>query len=66
MEIAALTEAIEAHMSTASDQGPERPFELAVRLACSLDGIQQRTAQMLIGEFGTDMSRFPTDKHFVS
>lgn len=66
VEIAALTEAIEAHMSTASDQGPERPFELAVRLACSLDGIQQRTAQMLIGEFGTDMSRFPTDKHFVS
>jgi hypothetical protein len=33
---------------------------------CSLPGIQQRTAQTLIGEFGIDMSRFPTDKHFVS
>jgi len=65
-EIAALGGAIEAHMATESDQGPGRPFELAVQLACSLDGIQHRTAEMLIGEFGTDMSRFPTDKHFAS
>jgi hypothetical protein len=42
------------------------PFELAVQVACSLDGIQARTAQMLIGEFGTDMSRFPSDAHFAS
>jgi hypothetical protein len=44
----------------------DRPFELAVQIACSVDGIQKRTAQALIGEFGTDMSRFPTDAHFAS
>jgi transposase len=65
-EIDALGDAIEKHLATESDQGPERPFELAVQLACSLPGIQQRTAEMLIGEIGTDMSRFPTDAHFAS
>src|ERR1035438_1827710 len=60
-EIAALGDAIGERLAAASDQGPERPFELAVRLACSLDEIQARTAEMLIGEFGTDMSRFPSD-----
>ena len=66
-EIVALTDAIEAHLQTQCEHGDQSaPFELAVRLACSLDGIQQRTAQMLIGEFGTDMSRFPTDAHFAS
>lgn len=66
VEIAALGDAIGEHLAAESDQGPERPFELAVRLACSLGGIQQRTAEMLIGEFGTDMTRFPTDAHFAS
>ena len=66
-EITALGDAIEAHFAADREQADsERPFELAVQIACSLDGIQQRTAQMLIGEFGTDMSRFPTDAHFAS
>jgi transposase len=66
-EITALGEAIEAHLAAERPQQDRpAPFELAVQLACSLDGIQQRTAQMLIGEFGTDMSRFATDKHFAS
>jgi transposase len=68
-EIGALGEAIEAHLSAPADherEDSERPFGLAVQIACSLDGIQQRTAQMLIGEFGTDMSRFPSDAHFAS
>lgn len=66
-EITALGDAIEAHFAAdRACEDSERPFELAVQIACSLDGIQQRTAQMLIGEFGTDMSRFPTDKHFAS
>lgn len=66
-EIAALSDAIAEHLvaDRAEDHRPA-PFELAVQLACSLDGIQQRTAEMLIGEFGTDMSRFPTDAHFAS
>jgi transposase len=66
-EIAALGDAIEAHLAAdRSENDRPAPFELAVGLACSLDGIQHRTAEMLIGEFGTDMTRFPTDKHFAS
>jgi transposase len=77
-EIDALGEAIETHIAAQSqparddahragaNAGTARPFELAAQLMCSLPGIQQRTAQTLIGEFGIDMSRFPSDKHFVS
>jgi transposase len=76
-EIDALGEAIGTHIAaqsqparnadqTAAQAGTVRPFELAAQLMCSLPGIQQRTAQTLIGEFGIDMSRFPSDKHFVS
>jgi transposase len=66
-EISALSDAIAEHLAAErpEDDRPA-PFELAVQLACSLDGIQHRTAEMLIGEFGTDMTRFPTDKHFSS
>ena len=76
-EIDALGTAIETHIAaqsqpardadhTGADAGTARPFELAAQLMCSLDGVQHRTAQTLIGEFGIDMSRFPSDKHFVS
>jgi len=76
-EIDALGSAIETHITaqsqpardadqTGADAGTARPFELAAQLMCSLPGIQQRTAQTLIGEFGIDMSRFPSEKHFVS
>jgi transposase len=76
-EIDALGTAIETHIAaqsqpardadhTGADARIARPFELAAELMCSLDGVQQRTAQTLIGEFGIDMSRFPSDKHFVS
>lgn len=64
-EIAALGDAIATHLA-APREDTTPPFEPAVRLLCSLDGIQARTAQMLLGEFGTDMSQFPTDKHFAS
>ena len=66
-EIAALTDAIGEHLQAdrPTDDRPA-PFELAVQLACSLDGIQQRTAEMLLGEFGTDMTRFPSAGHFAS
>jgi transposase len=64
-EIAALGEAIAAHL--AAERGDDTPpLEPAVRLLCSLDGIQTRTAEMLLGEFGTDMSCFPSDAHFAS
>lgn len=64
-EIAALGDAIEAHL-VAERQDDTLPFDGAVRLLCSIDGIQARTAELLIGEFGTDMSRFPSDAHFAS
>ena len=64
-EITTLGTAIETHLTAEPGDGT-LPFEPAVRLLCSIDGIQARTAQMLLGEFGTDMSRFPTDKHFAS
>ncbi|MDE3134361.1 MAG: IS110 family transposase [Acidobacteriota bacterium] len=64
-EITALGDAIATQLAAESGDATP-PFEPAVRLLCSLDGIQVRTAQMLLGEFGTDMSPFPTDKHFAS
>jgi transposase len=42
------------------------PFVPAVRLLCSIPGVQQRTAEVIIAEIGTDMSAFPTDKHLAS
>jgi transposase len=76
-EIEALSTAIETHIAahaqpardadqTGADARTTRPFELAIQLMCSLPGIQHRTAQTLIGEFGIDKSRFPSDRHFVS
>jgi transposase len=64
-EIAALGDAIETHLAAAREDDTP-PFEPAVRLLCSMDGIQARTAEMLLGEIGTDMTRFPTDAHFAS
>ena len=66
-EITALGEAIEAHMRADPEpEGQQLPFKAAVTVLRSLDGIQARTAEMLLGEFGTDMSRFPSDQHFAS
>jgi transposase len=66
-EIAALSDAITEHLA-AERPDPDRPapFERAVQLACSLDGFQTRTAEIVLGETGLDMARFPTDKHFAS
>jgi transposase len=64
-EIAALAGAIETHLA-AERKDATPPFEPAVRLLCSLDGVQARTVEMLLGEFGTDMTRFPSDAHFAS
>ena len=67
LEIAALNDAIETHLKTATDpEGQTVAFDAAVTLLCSLPGIAARGAQMMLGEFGTDMTRFPTDKHFAS
>jgi transposase len=42
------------------------PFEEAVVLAQSVIGIQATAAAALVAEIGTDMSRFPSDKHLAS
>lgn len=42
------------------------PFEGAVRLLCSIPGVEQRTAQNILAEIGTDMSVFPTAGHLAS
>jgi transposase len=42
------------------------PFAEQVRRLCTIPGIAQRTAQVLISEIGVDMSRFPTADHLAS
>ena len=43
-----------------------RPFDLAVELLCTIPGIQRRGAECIIGEIGTDMTRFATARHLAS
>ena len=42
------------------------PFRHAVRLLRSIPGVSDLTAQVIVSEIGTDMSRFPTAGHLVS
>lgn len=42
------------------------PFAPAVKVLVSIPGIQRRTAEVVIAEIGTDMSRFPTSRHLAS
>jgi transposase len=42
------------------------PFVAAVELLCTIPGVQRRTAQTVIAEIGTDMSRFPSARHLAS
>lgn len=41
-------------------------FRAAVELLTTADGIQQRTAETILAEIGTDMAPFPTHKHLCS
>jgi transposase len=42
------------------------PFEQAVELLCTIHGVQRRTAEVIIGEIGVDMTIFPTAKQLAS
>ena len=42
------------------------PFAAAARLLCTIPGVKQRTAEVIIAEIGTDMTVFPTAGHLVS
>jgi transposase len=43
-----------------------RPFQEAIRRLETIPGVGPRTAQNVLAEIGTDMSRFPTDQHLAS
>lgn len=43
-----------------------RPFTEAVRLLKTIPGVGDRTAQVVIAEIGTDMTRFPSAGHLAS
>ena len=43
-----------------------RPFQEAIRRLSTIPGVAARTAQNVLAEIGTDMSRFPTDQHLAS
>jgi transposase len=43
-----------------------RPFAAAVELLCTIPGVQRRTAEAVLAEIGTDMSRFPSERHLAS
>jgi len=42
------------------------PEEASVQVLCSIPGVHRRTAEVVIAEIGTDMSRFPTARHLAS
>jgi transposase len=42
------------------------PFDAAVTLLCSITGVSQLTAQVMVAEMGVDMSRFPTPGHLCA
>lgn len=56
-QIERLSEAIERQLV---------PFHAAVRLLCTIPGVGQRTAQVLVAEIGIDMRRFPSAGHLAS
>jgi transposase len=56
-QIERLSDAVEAQIA---------PFASAVRLLCTIPGVKQRTAEVIIAEIGTDMTVFPTAGHLVS
>jgi transposase len=42
------------------------PFEAAAGLLDTIPGVARRTAEMIVAEIGTDMSRFPSADHLAS
>ena len=54
-----------AHVSAAIVTARE-PYEWAIKLLCSIPGVEVRSAETIISEIGVDMSRFPTAAHLAS
>ncbi|WP_268742009.1 IS110 family transposase [Nostoc sp. PCC 7524] len=43
-----------------------RPFDQAVELVDTIPGVARRTAEIIVSEIGTDMSRFPSAEHLAA
>lgn len=43
-----------------------RPYAAALALLCSIPGVKQRAAEVILAEIGADMSRFPSARHLCS
>jgi len=56
-QIQLLSDEIEAQLA---------PFAAAVELLCTIPGVQQRTAEVIVAEIGVEMSRFPSERHLAS
>ena len=54
------------NMLTAQIEHLLDPHEAAVTLLVGIPGVSHRTAQVILAEIGTDMSRFPTAGHLAS
>lgn len=61
-------EELEASIEQVSKRLEEllRPFANEVELLDTIPGVGVRAAQVILGEIGTDMSRFPTPEHLAS
>src|ERR1700726_4593374 len=61
-------DALDAAMATLDTQVEANlgPFRTAVELVVSIPGIKNLSAQVIISEIGTDMSRFPSDQQLIS
>src|SRR3954467_13926146 len=42
------------------------PSQAAMTVLLSIPGVQRRTAEVVVAEIGTDMTRFPTSRHLAS
>jgi len=62
-----LSKRIEQRMKEEQEkEGSQFPFVEAVRLLKTVPGISDRTAQIVLGEIGLDMGRFPSAGHLSS
>ena len=43
-----------------------RPFERKRELLCTIPGVAERTAEVVLAELGPDMERFPSHRHAAS
>jgi hypothetical protein len=63
-QIGRLSDAIEEQIRC--DRGADAPFRKLAELRCTIPGVQQRTAELLIAEIGVYMNEFPTAGHLAS